>query len=395
MHCRVTLTNSGSRAPTERVGFRDVAKTLLGPPAAAAVPLITAAKTDDEAWKCSGLPANNLKCSIEGPVLEPGHRHSVDIVMDLSALIANGDWRLRNCATLNGTDTKKCIWRGDGGTLIVTKSGPDQVPCMTGPAGGPCDFQLTVANPGAHTFDGPLFFGDNMTIGGAAIGGINVDGVVPTHGCIIANPTLPLEWQCHVTIPPGGQKTFKMLLTIPPGAVLPGVAQGRNCFIATDPGLVLVNNAPPANFWTDVLDPAKAGNRPGVSCVDFAVQPAAPNQIVPQRIIPALPDPGFWGPPIGPGTVASMTMTVTANPAFFSNPGDVITFTYEVANTGNVPIQTFKITDNLVSPGLPVGNCDRISIAVGAKATCSANYTTVAADMNSNIVTTATVTGTY
>ena len=43
-----------------------------------------------------------------------------------------------------------------------------------------------------------------------------------------------------------------------------------------------------------------------------------------------------------------MTLTVAATPSAFTNAGEIITFAYTVTNTGNVPIQTFKITDNKV-----------------------------------------------
>ena len=89
---------------------------------------------------------------------------------------------------------------------------------------------------------------------------------------------------------------------------------------------------------------------------------------------------------VKPKTRATMAMVVTANPSVFSNPGEVITFTYRVANTGNANINTFEITDPKVSPGAPVGNCDRVGIGIGQTATCTATYTTKAVDIGSNIV---------
>ena len=310
--------------------------------------------------------------------------------MDIGGLVGTPGWRVRNCATLDDSGKRRCVTRGQNNALVVTKSGPDPQTCI---AGGPCDFQLSVANPGNRTFDGPLLFGDNLTIGGAAVGGIVVDGVFPTHGCTIIGGGLPLQWKCHVTLPPGGIKVFNLLLTVPKGAgPAAGVTGGRNCFVAASPGLLLVNNAVPPNFWGNVLNPANVGNSPGTHCINFSIKAAPPNQVVPDRIVDiGLPPPDFWG--VQP--TISVTMTVTPDKASFNNIGEVITFTYAVTNTSTVPIKTFTITDDTISPGVPIGNCNRVDIPIGAVALCSHQYTTTAADLNNDIVTQATLDGTW
>jgi hypothetical protein len=389
VHCRVSLRNTGSKAPAGTVGFSDFAENLRG---SGAAPTMIRIATSNKAWQCSALPTTSLDCTIAGNTLRPGQRQLVDVVMDVSHLTTAPDWRVRNCAKLDGSSKQKCVTVGKSSTLIVAKTGPAAPSCI---AGGPCDFEVSVSNPGKRTFDGPLFFGDNMTIGGTSVGGITVDNVFPSHGCSITSPQLPLEWQCHVNIPPGGMKTFNVLLSIPKGAVPPGVTQGRNCFVATSPHLALSNNQVPANFWQTTIDPANIAPNPSKACVNFSVQPEIPNQTVPPRLINGLPTAGPFGPPILPGSNATMTLAITANPMFFSNPGELITFTYQVTNTGNVPINSYTITDPKVSPALPVGNCNIVGIPIGGVATCTATYTTTPADMNTNIVAPATVSGTW
>ena len=130
-----------------------------------------------------------------------------------------------------------------------------------------------------------------------------------------------------------------------------------------------------------VLDPANTGNGLGTSCVDFSVQPAQPNQNVPPRTITGLP----VGPPGVPGDVAKMELTITGAPEFFTAPGEVITFTYKIKNTGNVPILTYNLVDPKVTPGA----CDRADfIPVNETATCTGTYVTTAADVGKDIITT-------
>jgi hypothetical protein len=389
LQCRVTLKNTGSRAPSDRVGFMDNASTLVG---SSSPPFIIDTIPDNSAdWDCSLPNPSALDCSIAGAELQPGSRRFVDVIMDVSAVVSSPDWKVQNCAQLNGSSLEKCVTRGHHNALIVTKSGPSQGNCI---AGGPCDFIVSVINPGNRTFNGPLFFGDNLTLTGMPAGSIKVDSVSPSQDCTISSLQLPLEWECDVSIPAGGQWTFNILLTILAGAVPPNGAQGRNCFVAVPAGLALTNNQPPANFWSGVLNPAKTGPDPGTACVDFSVLPANAKSIPPFRK-PGLPIVGPFGPPILPGSDPKMELKVTANPAFFTGVGQVITFTYGVSNPGNVRIRSFTITDKKVSPGGPIGNCKSADIPVGFTVECSATYVTTPADMNANIVTPAKVTGVW
>lgn len=84
------------------------------------------------------------------------------------------------------------------------------------------------------------------------------------------------------------------------------------------------------------------------------------------------------------------TLTKSANPTTYSLPGQVITYTYVLKNTGGVAISTISLTDNKV----PTVNCPATTLAVGAQMTCTGLYTITAADVSATSVTNiATATG--
>jgi uncharacterized repeat protein (TIGR01451 family) len=77
-----------------------------------------------------------------------------------------------------------------------------------------------------------------------------------------------------------------------------------------------------------------------------------------------------------------------------ANPGDLISYTFEVTNTGNVPLSNVAVTDPLVSPiACPSGN-PIPSLAPGASETCTGSYAITQADIDAGSVpNTATATG--
>lgn len=373
LHCRVTLTSTGTVAPRGKVSFSDIGKVLSGPVFASKRPLIISAASDDPNWTCNDLPDRNLTCSIPGAIMQPGQSRSMDIVVDIAEVVDTPDWLIQNCAKLTGSKKTSCVTRGERDALIVTKFSPLQQPCI---AGGPCDFEVSVFNPGKQTFDGELFLADNLTIGGVPATGITVDAVFPQHGCDIRGLTLPLDWACHTTIPPGGERLFNIQLTIPKSAVPAGATQGRNCFIASDPGLALGANGLPNQFWNNMLDPANTHFQLGRDCVNFDILPTG---VIPPR------NPGI---PFG----AKMQLSAKTHPAIFSAAGQVITHGYKVLNTGNQQITSFKLTDTKVTgikcPALTGG-----VLAPGASVICLASYKTKAGDVGKDIVSTAKLTG--
>ena len=89
-------------------------------------------------------------------------------------------------------------------------------------------------------------------------------------------------------------------------------------------------------------------------------------------IIPALQSPG-------------MTMVKSADPATFSAPGTVITYSYLVTNTGNVTLTAINVSDPL--PNLSPVTCLITPLAPGGSETCTATYTTTQADVDNGSIT--------
>ncbi len=73
-----------------------------------------------------------------------------------------------------------------------------------------------------------------------------------------------------------------------------------------------------------------------------------------------------------------------------ATPGDVIDYTFEVTNTGNVPLTNVTVTDPLVSPIA----CPQTTLAPGEPMTCTGTYAITQADIDAGVRdNTATVTG--
>jgi hypothetical protein len=67
----------------------------------------------------------------------------------------------------------------------------------------------------------------------------------------------------------------------------------------------------------------------------------------------------------------------SASPATFSAAGQTITYTYTVANSGNVTLQSVTLTDSR----LGTITCPSTELAPGAEMTCTATYITTKADV--------------
>src|ERR1019366_4849503 len=90
---------------------------------------------------------------------------------------------------------------------------------------------------------------------------------------------------------------------------------------------------------------------------------------------------------------ASITLVKTANISSFSASGTVVTYSYEVTNTGTVKLDPVTVTDPMA--GLSSITCPSTSLAAWASETCTATYTTTLADLNAGSITnTGTATGT-
>ena len=94
----------------------------------------------------------------------------------------------------------------------------------------------------------------------------------------------------------------------------------------------------------------------------------------------------------GPG----IDIEKSASPTTYGAPGQVVTYTFEVTNSGNVTLDGVRVSDPLagLSP-LSCAPAQPASLDPGATMTCTATYTTTQADVNrGSIANTATVTGT-
>ncbi|MEV5570542.1 hypothetical protein AB0L06_10850 [Spirillospora sp. NPDC052269] len=83
--------------------------------------------------------------------------------------------------------------------------------------------------------------------------------------------------------------------------------------------------------------------------------------------------------------IPAITVTKSAAPTTFSAAGETITYGYRVTNTGNVPLTSIGITDNL--PGLSAVTCQSTTLALGEGTDCAATYVTTQADVDAGSIT--------
>ncbi|WP_344669914.1 DUF7507 domain-containing protein [Catenulispora yoronensis] len=96
---------------------------------------------------------------------------------------------------------------------------------------------------------------------------------------------------------------------------------------------------------------------------------------------------------------ASSTLTVVkeAVPTSVDAAGQVVSYTFEVKNTGNTILTNITVTDTMTAPAGPVPavSCPVTTLAPGASTTCTATYAVTQADINAGQITnTATAHGT-
>jgi len=90
-----------------------------------------------------------------------------------------------------------------------------------------------------------------------------------------------------------------------------------------------------------------------------------------------------------PGMVVTrpgITVMKSADPVTFSGRGQVIRYSFRVTNTGNAELSAVGITDTRL-PGLSPIRCPETSLAPDAAQTCTATYTTTAADVAAGSIT--------
>ena len=85
----------------------------------------------------------------------------------------------------------------------------------------------------------------------------------------------------------------------------------------------------------------------------------------------------------------TLTLTATANPSTYNQLGQVITYTYEIKNSGNATLgpAQFTVTNSHISTTpLNCGTLDT-TLAPGATVSCTATYSITQTDLNANSVT--------
>lgn len=85
----------------------------------------------------------------------------------------------------------------------------------------------------------------------------------------------------------------------------------------------------------------------------------------------------------------ALTVTKSADSAVYSGPGDALTYTVAVTNTGNVTLTGVKVTDPPPGAGAFTIDCDALPavLAPGADGTCTATYEVTQEDVDGGSVT--------
>jgi uncharacterized repeat protein (TIGR01451 family) len=82
----------------------------------------------------------------------------------------------------------------------------------------------------------------------------------------------------------------------------------------------------------------------------------------------------------------ALTVVKKTSPAHVSAPGAIITDSFDVTNTGNVPLTNVTVTDTVTPPSDPANlspvTCPVTSLAPGTSMTCAATYTVTQADID-------------
>jgi uncharacterized repeat protein (TIGR01451 family) len=176
------------------------------------------------------------------------------------------------------------------------------------------------------------------------------------------------------------------------------------------PGTLVTYSYQVTNAGNVDLDPVTVTDPlPGLSAIDCPTTVLGPGQLMTctatYTTTQADVDRGFitnlatasGTPPSGPAVTRQSSVTIpavqspavtilkTSSPSSFDAAGAVITYSYEVKNTGNVTLDPVTVTDPM--PGLSAIDCPHTSLAPGASQTCTATYTTTQADVDRGSIT--------
>ena len=85
---------------------------------------------------------------------------------------------------------------------------------------------------------------------------------------------------------------------------------------------------------------------------------------------------------VGADQMPRLTLMKTASAAEFTMPGEVISYDYVVSNTGNVTVSAITVSDDKIA----TVTCPVAVLLPGTQTTCTADYTTVQADVDAGFV---------
>ncbi|WP_093416004.1 DUF7507 domain-containing protein [Saccharopolyspora flava] len=232
------------------------------------------------------------------------------------------------------------------------------------------DLAITKTGPATAVNGGLMQWTINATNNGAA----------PSHGFVIND-----------AVPAG--VTGASLVSAPPGCSLNGTslvcsAAPPNCTVAqntTSPTWADLTCANPQNADASVLDP-------GASFGPIILQGNAP--VTGSSVTNTASIAGVDSDPATGNNTASVTTTLaeapglslvkTADPTTVTAAGQQVGYSYEVTNTGDVPLGGLALTETqFTGSGTPPDiSCPTTNLNVGASTTCTATYTTTQADID-------------
>ena len=325
--------------------------SFIGVEAVSAVPAAASTSNPSVPVSCAG-PNDVAGCPSSG---------SLQVQTDIVGRVASGD---QFTVTITGDGASS----GNTGTTTGTSTG---LQTSTGEVAGPI-----VGLPGTNY---------TLTEAAATGSGTNVANYLTTWACL--NGSTPFS--------SGSGNSF----TVPFPAPEANTSAAIVCTVTNIPASTSVaSTASP----TTVAPAGQAVNAVTQTQTPGTSETTAPNQ-------GSVPNAGQqWSPP-APATQTqnqppAISIQKTANPTTVTAAGQTVTYTFAIANTGNVTLDNVGVTDAQLAPSLgsslgPItcttGTNGSITLAAGDTDSCSATYTVTQADMdNGSITDTGTVRGT-
>ncbi|GAB3312298.1 hypothetical protein GCM10027298_37400 [Epidermidibacterium keratini] len=300
-------------------------------------------------------------------------------------------------------------------TFVVTNTGTVTISAITitDPKVGPVTCQTTSLAPGASTTCGPVTY----TLTQADVNSRVVNNTASVSGTV-PGTTTPVTDSDANTVNLTPRATFSFDKSA--GSITDVDGNNRHSagdsvvytFTFTNTGAVTVSNPSVTDpkIGTVACPPGTIAPGASVTCTRTYVLTQADvnaGQIVNTATGSVLGPDGAALPTQTDSNTLQLTRTpsldiqkesqgvVDANATGSDDPGDTITYTFTVVNTGNVTLTSVTVTDSKFGGAVP--GCAPADLAPGARITCTATYTITPADFDdgtSTVTNTASVTGT-